>query len=93
MACVSRTIRPGAVTAVGGSAEGTGDVQALVQLALTLDAAGDRNADTLYSADALVVGNARVRQAAPRFAGVTIGPAESRSRRRTRRSRAEWPGC
>ena len=73
-ACVSRTIRPGAVTAVGGSAEGTGEVQAVVQLALTLDAAGDRNADTLYSADALVVGNARVRQAAPRFAGVTIGP-------------------
>ncbi len=73
-ACLSHTIRPGAVTAVGGSAVGTSDVQALVQLALTLDAAGDRNADTLYSADALVVGNARVRQAAPRFAGVTIGP-------------------
>jgi ketosteroid isomerase-like protein len=72
-ACVSRTIRPGAVTAVAGSAEGTSEVQALVQLALTLDAAGDRNADTLYAADALVVGNARMRPAAPRFAGITIG--------------------
>jgi len=72
-ACVSRTIRPGAATAVGGSAEGTSEVQTLVQLALTLDAAGDRNADTLYAADALVVGNARIRQAAPRFAGITIG--------------------
>lgn len=71
--CVSRPIRPADVTAVGGSAAGTSEVQAVVQLALTLDATGDRNADTLYSEDALVVGNARVRQAAPRFAGVTIG--------------------
>jgi ketosteroid isomerase-like protein len=39
-------------------------------LALTLDAAGDRRADTLYTSDALVVGNARVRLAAPRFAGI-----------------------
>jgi hypothetical protein len=70
-ACVSRTVRPREVTAVGGS--GTDEVQAVVQLALTLDAAGDRHADTLYSGDALVVGNARVRQTAPRFAGVTIG--------------------
>ena len=75
-ACVSRTIRPGAATTVGGSAEGTSEVQALVQLALTLDAAGDRNADTLYAADALVVGNARIRQAAPRFAGITIGAGQ-----------------
>ena len=72
-ACVSRTIRPGAAAAVGGSAGGTSEVQALVQLALTLDAAGDRNADTLYAAEALVVGNARIRQVAPRFAGITIG--------------------
>ena len=71
--CTTRTIRPGAVTAVGGSVGGTNEVQALVQLALTLDAAGDRNADTLYTADAMVVGNARIRQAAPRFAGITIG--------------------
>jgi ketosteroid isomerase-like protein len=72
-ACVSRTVRPGAVTAAGGSAEGSSDVQALVQLALTLDAAGDRNADTLYAAEAVVLGNARIGQAAPRFAGITIG--------------------
>src|SRR2546426_5559824 len=70
-ACTTRTIRPREVTAVGGS--GTDEVQALVQLALTLDAAGDRHADTLYTTDALVVGNARVRLAAPRFAGLTIG--------------------
>jgi SnoaL-like domain len=70
-ACVSRTIRPREITPTGGT--GSSDVQAVVQLALTLDAAGDRNADTLYSEDALVVGNARVRQAAPRFAGITIG--------------------
>jgi hypothetical protein len=68
--CVSRTVKPREVTAVGG---GTDEVQALVQLALTLDAAGDRHADTLYTADAMVVGNARVRLAAPRFAGITIG--------------------
>jgi ketosteroid isomerase-like protein len=70
-ACTTRAIRPREVTAVGGS--GSGDVQAVVQLALTLDAAGDSHADTLYTADALVVGNARIRQAAPRFAGITIG--------------------
>jgi hypothetical protein len=72
-ACVSRTITPGAVTAVGGSAEGTSEVQAVVQLALALDAAGDRNADTLYTPDAGVVSNARLRLAAPRFAGITPG--------------------
>jgi hypothetical protein len=70
-ACVSRTVRPREVTAVGGSA--TDEVQAVVQLALTLDAAGDSHADTLYTSDAVVVGNARIRQAAPRFAGITIG--------------------
>ena len=62
-------------------------MQAVVQLALRLDAAGDRNADTLYSDDAVVVGNARVRQAAPRFAGVTIGAGRVtvwRGRRRER---------
>lgn len=70
-ACATtRAIKPREVTAVGA---GTAEVQALVQLALTLDAAGDRNADTLYTADALVVGNARVRTAAPRFAGLTPG--------------------
>lgn len=70
-ACTTRTIRPREVTAVGGS--GTNEVEAVVRLALALDAAGDRHADTLYSSDALVVGNARIRQAAPRFAGITIG--------------------
>lgn len=68
--CVSRTVRPRELTAVGG---GTDEVQALVQLALTLDAAGDRHADTLYATDAVVVSNARLRLAAPRFAGITIG--------------------
>ncbi len=62
-ACTTHTIRPREVTAVGGS--GTDEVQAVVQLALTLDA--------LYTSDAVVVGNARIRQAAPRFAGITIG--------------------
>jgi hypothetical protein len=55
-AACTRTVRPREVTAVGG---GTAEVQALVQLALTLDAAGDRHADTLYTSDAVVVGNAR----------------------------------
>ncbi|MEX2155309.1 MAG: nuclear transport factor 2 family protein [Gemmatimonadales bacterium] len=69
-ACVSRTasVRPSETAAVGTPDE----IQALVRLALTLDAAGDRRADTLYAPDALVIGNARVRLAAPRFAG--IGP-------------------
>ena len=67
-ACVSRPAPRGSL------ALGTPDeVQALVRLALSLDAAGDRAADTLYTPDALVVGNARVRLAAPRFAGITLG--------------------
>jgi ketosteroid isomerase-like protein len=48
-------------------------VEALVRQALVLDAAGDRAADTLYAADALIVANARMRTAAPRFAGVAAG--------------------
>src|SRR2546425_6458010 len=80
IACTTRTIRPRDVTAVGG---GTDEVQALVQLALTLDAAGDRHADTLYTADALVVGNARVRLAAPRF-------ARSEERRVGKECRCRW---
>jgi hypothetical protein len=72
-ACAQRTTtarleQSGAVTA--GAPE---EVQSLVRIALTLDAAGDRSADTLYASDALVIGNARVRLAAPRFAGVTPG--------------------
>jgi len=70
-ACVSRTasVRPSEAVAVGTPDE----IQALVRLALTLDAAGDRRADTLYTPDALVIGNARVRLAAPRFAGIGSG--------------------
>lgn len=70
-ACVSRTrtATPRQAAAVGTPDE----VQTLVRLALALDASGDRGADTLYTQDALVVGNARVRLAAPRFAGVSLG--------------------
>jgi len=71
-ACASRTTIPSPTQAA--AAVGTPDeIQTLVRLALTLDAAGDRRADTLYTRDALVVGNARVRLAAPRFAGITPG--------------------
>ncbi len=59
---------------VPASATGTSQqVEALARQALTLDAAGDRGADTLYASDALVVANARIRVAAPRFAAVTPG--------------------
>ena len=71
LACTTRTVSPpNEVTAVGA---GTSDVQSVVRLALALDAAGDRKADTLYASDAVVVGNARVRLAAPRFAGIGGG--------------------
>jgi hypothetical protein len=43
-----------------------------VRQALAADAAADRGADSLYTPDATVVANARIRVAAPRFAG--IGP-------------------
>jgi hypothetical protein len=68
-ACVSRqaTLRAGTAVALPD------EVQALVRAALTLDAAANRSADTLYAADALVVANARARLAAPRFAGVGTG--------------------
>jgi len=58
-----------APTAAGGPDR----IDALVRQALALDAAGDRLADTLYGPEALVVANARVRLAAPRFAGVGSG--------------------
>lgn len=67
-ACATRAT-PSAVPAAGTP----DDIQTLVRQALLLDAAGDRAADTLYSADAIVVGNARVRFAAPRFAGISFG--------------------
>src|SRR5262245_59903893 len=82
LACVTRTVTPGSVTALsagtvgsGGTAARTGTHagQSLVQVALTLDAAGDARADTLYAPHALLIGNARVRVAAPRFAGIVVG--------------------
>lgn len=51
----------------------TGQIEELARLAITLDVAGDRAADTLYASDALVVANGRVRVTAPRFAGVSYG--------------------
>ena len=71
-ACVTRTRRvaPSGATA----ALGTPDmVQEMARQALLLDANGDRAADTLYAPEALVVANARVRLATPRFAGVGYG--------------------
>ena len=80
LACVTRTVTPGTVTALntgsattGGGGGGTDEVQAMVELALRLDAAGDAHADTLYAPDALVIENARVRLAAPRYAGISVG--------------------
>jgi hypothetical protein len=70
-ACVSRPVTPrSAVPTTPGLPD---DVQALVRLAITLDAAADRAADTLYAPDAVVVANARARLAAPRLAGVSLG--------------------
>jgi ketosteroid isomerase-like protein len=69
-ACSTRTVQPR--QEVTASSAGTSDVQTVVRQALTLDAAGDRKADTLYTPDAVVVGNARVRFAAPRFAGISV---------------------
>jgi ketosteroid isomerase-like protein len=68
-ACASHTPPPRVVAAAGTPDE----IQTLARLALTLDAAGDRRADTLYAPDALVIGNARERLAAPRFAGISLG--------------------
>ncbi len=70
--CVTRTQRvaPKAGTAALGTPE---LVEAMARQALVLDAVGDRAADTLYAPEAIVVANARVRLAAPRFAGVGYG--------------------
>ncbi|MGH7606503.1 MAG: nuclear transport factor 2 family protein [Gemmatimonadales bacterium] len=69
-ACTTRrAARPAFVSMAGTPA----DIQSLVRLALTLDAAADRAADTLYTPDAIVIGNARVRFASPRFAGISYG--------------------
>jgi len=71
-ACVTRTQR--VAPKAGTTALGTPElVEAMARQALVLDAAGDRAADTLYAPDALVLANARVRLAAPRFAGVGYG--------------------
>lgn len=48
-------------------------IEEMVRHAIQLDAAADRAADTLYAPGSLVVANARVRFAAPRFAGVGYG--------------------
>lgn len=72
VACVTRTqrLRP----ATTATALGTPEVmQDLAREALVLDAAGNRAADTLYAAEAVVVANARVRLGAPRFAGIGYG--------------------
>jgi hypothetical protein len=72
-ACVTRPRRvaPRGATA---AALGTPDmVQEMARQALLLDAKGDRGADTLYAPEAVVVANARVRLATPRFAGVGYG--------------------
>jgi ketosteroid isomerase-like protein len=69
-ACSTRTVQQASEVTATAVGSGTDDVQDLVRLALTLDAAADRKADTLYASDAVVVGNARIRLAAPRFAGV-----------------------
>ncbi|HYT04885.1 MAG TPA: nuclear transport factor 2 family protein [Gemmatimonadales bacterium] len=70
--CVARSQRlaPSAAVVALGTPE---LIQEIVRQALALDAAADRAADTLYASEALVVANARVRVAAPRFAGVGYG--------------------
>lgn len=68
--CVSRKpSRPAPRTALGIPDR----IDAIVRQALALDATADRAADTLYAPDALVVANARVRLAPPRFAGIGYG--------------------
>lgn len=67
--CVTRTRR--LAPASGMTALGTPElVEGMARQALILDASAVRAADTLYAPDALVIANARVRLAAPRFAGV-----------------------
>ena|SRR5882672_5665926 len=68
-ACASRTVLPRATDV----AATPGEVQVLTRLAVNLDAAGDRAADTLYAPDAVVIANARARLAAPRLAGISSG--------------------
>ena len=73
-ACVSRPVtQRGAVLPSSPAVGASSEVQALVRLALTLDAAADRAADSLYAPDAVVIAHARARLAAPRFAGISYG--------------------
>jgi hypothetical protein len=73
-ACATRTRRLAPTGGGPATALGTPDlVQTIARQALVLDAGGDRAADTLYAAEALVVANARVRLGTPRFAGVGYG--------------------
>lgn len=69
-ACVTRT-SPARV-AVAGAATASA-VDAVVRAALEADAAGAPGADTLYTVDATVVANARMRLRPPRLAGVSYG--------------------
>ena len=69
-ACAPRRPPPGNLASALGTSS---DIETLVRLALTLEAAGDRAADTLYASDALAVANGRVRLNAPRFAGIGYG--------------------
>lgn len=69
-ACATRPPRRELGIPVAGT---TVEVEALVRASLTLDAAADRAADTLYAPEAVVLANARARFAAPRFAGVSYG--------------------
>jgi len=68
--CVTRTVKQGQPVEVAGNGR-PGDAEAVVRLAIALDATGDRSADTLYTPEAIVIRNARGRLAAPRFAGIT----------------------
>ncbi|MGH7672979.1 MAG: nuclear transport factor 2 family protein [Gemmatimonadales bacterium] len=73
-ACVSRPVTQRGGVPLSPPAVGTSEeVRALVRRALTLDAAADRAADSLYGPDAVVIANARARLAAPRFAGISYG--------------------
>jgi SnoaL-like protein len=71
--CVHRAPRATAATQPAAAFGSPGLIQTIAHQALQLDAAGDRAADTLYAPEALVVANARVRFAAPRFAGIGYG--------------------
>ena len=73
LACTTHQVKPRGPRDMVAVPAGSDDVEAVVRLALALDAAGDARADTLYAPDALVIGNARVRLAAPRFAGIVSG--------------------